>query len=330
MAGKFRAVKGLVLGLVVAALGLIALAEATQAGRWAERRGRKAQEVPPTALHQEQPRSRPQVEQPRPGPQVEQPRPQPQIARAGTGAAEAPSPEQVAAIARAQRCLAELGYYKGEIDGKRGRATWTAFWHFKHEHGLAGHSDLLAEPVQQKIAALCKSSEDDGGGRTRRSGSGREARPGAWRPSRTARLPPSRRRPTRRPCRRPAFASISIAWRRTSWLCCVALMASALRSRAANGLAWRRRKGFPRPSSTNCKRRAAWSGAARACPSPAISPSTTCGASNAPAMSSFARSRSGSCQNTERAPPRVSGPLCACASFIVPCRRRPKIPTQWR
>ena len=160
MAGKFRAVKGLVLGLVVAALGLTALAEATQAGRWAERRGRKAQEVPPTALHQEQPRSRPQVEQPRPGPQVEQPRPQPQIARAGTGAAEAPSPEQVAAIARAQRCLTELGYYKGEIDGKRGRATWTAFWHFKHEHGLAGHSDLLAEPVQQKIAALCKSSED--------------------------------------------------------------------------------------------------------------------------------------------------------------------------
>ena len=151
MAGTFRAVKGPVLGLVVAVLGLTALAEATQAGRWSERRGRKAQEVPPTALHQEQPRPRPQVEQPRP---------QPQVARAASGAAEAPSPEQVAAIARAQRCLAELGYYKGEIDGKRGRATWTAFWHFKHEHGLAGHSDLLAEPVQQKIAVLCKIPED--------------------------------------------------------------------------------------------------------------------------------------------------------------------------
>ena len=28
--------------------------------------------------------------------------------------------EQVQAIMRAQRCLTELGYYQGEVDGKRG------------------------------------------------------------------------------------------------------------------------------------------------------------------------------------------------------------------
>jgi hypothetical protein len=66
----------------------------------------------------------------------------------------------VAGIARTQRCWSELGYYKGEVDGKRGRATWSAFWHFKHEHGLAGQSDILAEPVQQKIAELCKTQQD--------------------------------------------------------------------------------------------------------------------------------------------------------------------------
>jgi hypothetical protein len=68
----------------------------------------------------------------------------------------APSPEEVEAIARAQACLIELGYYKGTIDGKRGKETWTAYWHFKHDHGLGGYSDLLAEAVQQKFASLCK------------------------------------------------------------------------------------------------------------------------------------------------------------------------------
>ncbi len=64
--------------------------------------------------------------------------------------------EQVQAISRAQRCLTELGYYKGPIDGKRGRETWTAYWNFKHDNGLAGQSDLLSERVQQKMASLCK------------------------------------------------------------------------------------------------------------------------------------------------------------------------------
>ena len=68
----------------------------------------------------------------------------------------APTPEQVAAIARAQSCLAQLGYYKGEVDGKRGKETWSAYWQFKHDHDLDAYSDLLAEPVQQKLAELCK------------------------------------------------------------------------------------------------------------------------------------------------------------------------------
>jgi Caspase domain len=67
--------------------------------------------------------------------------------------------EQVQAISRAQSCLTELGYYKGPIDGKRGKETWTAYWHFKHDHGLSGYSDLLAETVQQKFDSLCKGPE---------------------------------------------------------------------------------------------------------------------------------------------------------------------------
>src|SRR5262245_58244135 len=135
MAGKFRAGRGLILGLVVAALGLALAADVSEAGR-KERRARKAPEASTTTQEQE--------------------RPKPQAARGNSGPAEAPSPEQVAAISRAQRCLADLGYYKGEIDGKGGRATRSAFGNFKHEHGLAIQSELLAEPVQQKMAELCK------------------------------------------------------------------------------------------------------------------------------------------------------------------------------
>ncbi len=64
--------------------------------------------------------------------------------------------EQVQAIARAQRCLTELGYYTGEIDGKRGKATWTAYWLFKRDHDLKGYSDLTSPAVQKKMGELCK------------------------------------------------------------------------------------------------------------------------------------------------------------------------------
>lgn len=153
MAGKLGTGRGLVLGLIVAALGLTALVDVAHSG-WKDRRARKAQETSTAVPEQQRPQS--QAEPSRPRPEAEPQPAQAQIARAESTAAQAPSPEQVAGIARTQRCWSELGYYKGEVDGKRGRATWSAFWHFKHEHGLAGQSDILAEPVQQKIAELCK------------------------------------------------------------------------------------------------------------------------------------------------------------------------------
>ena len=57
---------------------------------------------------------------------------------------------------RVQRCYAKLGYYKGAIDGKASKETWTAHWYFKNEHGLKAYGDFLAAPVQRKIDALCK------------------------------------------------------------------------------------------------------------------------------------------------------------------------------
>jgi hypothetical protein len=80
-------------------------------------------------------------------------------ARSAPAPSAAPDDAQVQAISRVQSCLTELGYYKGPIDGKRGRETWTAYWNFKHEHGLAAYSDFLAAPVQQKFASLCKGPE---------------------------------------------------------------------------------------------------------------------------------------------------------------------------
>jgi Caspase domain len=153
MAAKFPAGRGLILGLLVAALGIALAADVSQAGR-KERRARKTQEAPAATQVEE----RPQAAQKRAKPEPEPPRPD--VARTDSNPAEAPSPEQVAAIARAQRCWAELGYYKAEIDGKRGRATRSAFSQFKREHGLGNESDILAEPVQQKIAELCKTQTD--------------------------------------------------------------------------------------------------------------------------------------------------------------------------
>src|SRR4029453_4508733 len=129
----------LILGLLVVALGLALVAAWSRAGR-KERRARKAPEASTATQEQE--------------------RPQPPVARTDNNSAETPSPEQVAAITRAQRCLADLRYYKGEVDGKRGKATWSAFWQFKRDHGLANQSDLLAGPVQQKSAELGKTQQD--------------------------------------------------------------------------------------------------------------------------------------------------------------------------
>lgn len=72
-----------------------------------------------------------------------------------------PTPEQVEAIAKAQKCLADLGYYEGAVDGKRGKLTWTAFWNFKQDHDLKAYSNLLAEPVLIKLDALCKQKAEE-------------------------------------------------------------------------------------------------------------------------------------------------------------------------
>ncbi|MEZ5827746.1 MAG: caspase family protein [Hyphomicrobiales bacterium] len=74
---------------------------------------------------------------------------------AGAAPAE-PRDKKAEAIARVQRCYAQLGYYKGPIDGKANEATWTAHWFFKNDHGLKAYGDFLAEPVQKKIDELCK------------------------------------------------------------------------------------------------------------------------------------------------------------------------------
>jgi len=59
-------------------------------------------------------------------------------------------------IAWTQRCFAQLGYYKGPIDGKANEDTWTAHWFFKNDHGLKSYGDFLAEPVQRVLHKLCK------------------------------------------------------------------------------------------------------------------------------------------------------------------------------
>ena len=138
MAGRLGTVQGLVFGLIFVAAGLAALSEASNAESRGERRARTAQGAPPIMAPAQ------------PGLRAE-----PARAGASPTTSEVLTPEQVEAIAHVQSCLAELGYYKGAIDGKRGRATWTAYWNFKHDHGLGGYSDLLAEPVRQKLDSLC-------------------------------------------------------------------------------------------------------------------------------------------------------------------------------
>ena len=62
-------------------------------------------------------------------------------------------------VAKSQRCFTALGFYAGPIDGRVSPETWTAYWYFKHAHGLKRHSDFLDEAVQTKIAAICQEPE---------------------------------------------------------------------------------------------------------------------------------------------------------------------------
>jgi hypothetical protein len=134
MAGRLGTVHGLIFGLIVVAAGSAALSRACNAESLRNRIAQAAAWVVSAPV--------------RPGPQA-------QAARAGFSAKETPTPEQVKAIAHVQTCLAELGYYKGPVDGKRGQETWTAYWNFKHDHGLGAYSDLLAEKVREKLDELC-------------------------------------------------------------------------------------------------------------------------------------------------------------------------------
>lgn len=139
MAGRL----GTVGGLVIVAAGIAAVAGASNAEPFSETWARMAQAAPPIF--------RPSVDR----------LAQAQPPRAGAPVGNAPTPEQVEAIAKSQQCLANLGYYKGTVDGKRGKETWTAFWNFKQQHDLKSYSDLLAEPVQQKLLALCKQKAEE-------------------------------------------------------------------------------------------------------------------------------------------------------------------------
>jgi len=136
MTWRLGAAQSLVLGLVLVAAGLAALVQVSIAEPWGERRTAAAPDQVAVA---------------------------PDAGAPGAGSSPPGSAglqeEQVRAIVRVQSCLTELGYYKGPIDGKRGRETWTAYWFFKNDHGLKGHSDLLADAVQQKVASLCKGPE---------------------------------------------------------------------------------------------------------------------------------------------------------------------------
>lgn len=137
MAGSLGTFRGLIFGLALVAAGLAGLPQASNAQTGDQRPAKTAQGASYVFSTPAQPT-----------PQIEP-------ARADSTAQQAPTPEQVKAIAHVQSCLAELGYYKGAIDGKRGRETWTAYWNFKHDYGLGSYSDLLAEKVRQKMDELC-------------------------------------------------------------------------------------------------------------------------------------------------------------------------------
>jgi hypothetical protein len=193
MAGRLGTVKGLVLGLVIVVSGLIALDWAAHAETRRERRAKTVQGAPPVVLPKVQPQPQTRPARMRDQAPISCGSNERWSAKRGAcicaknmkregGAciadepvtavrdpdavpppppSAAPTPEQVEVIARSQKCLAELGYYKGEVDGKRGKETWSAYWHFKHDHGLEGYSNLLDEPVQEKLAALCKQKAEE-------------------------------------------------------------------------------------------------------------------------------------------------------------------------
>ena len=159
MAGRSGTVQSLVLGLVIVVLGLIALSWASHAETRRERRANTAQGAPPVVLPKVQLQSQTRPARMRAGEPVTAVRDSAVVPPPPPSAP--PTPEQVEVIARSQKCLADLGYYKGLVDGKRGKQTWSAYWQFKHDHDLEGYSNLLDAPVQEKLTALCQQRAEE-------------------------------------------------------------------------------------------------------------------------------------------------------------------------
>jgi hypothetical protein len=353
MAGRLGTVKGLVLGLVIVVSGLIALSSASHAETWRERRAKTAQAAPPVVL--------PKVQsQPQTGPaRIRDRAPascgsnerwsakrgacvcaknmkregdacvadEPVTAVRDPDAvpppppSAAPTPEQVDAIARSQKCLAELGYYKGEVDGKRGKATWSAYWHFKHDHGLESYSNLLDQPVQEKLAALCRQKAEEA--------------------ARAAILADPLYQPEGDEAvavAEPDTASDDVALAapetggeeapapepkaRLDLDCLPETLIAVLRRAHGLGVEVKtcERACLPTPkglAQTQLDQLQVDSGVVwcRAC---------------VQAMSRYAPHRGGRCRATAKASPTASDPICGCASFTARCRRHRKIPRRWR
>ena len=146
MVGRKQGARGLFLGLALA-VGCLPAVPSISAAEPQDTISRTAQNLAPAVISPGQPSV------------ASQPALQSAVLAPEAGSSIAPSalpPEQIEAIMRTQSCLAQLGFYQGEIDGKRGSGTWTAYWHFKKQHGLKAYSDFLAKAVQTKLAALCK------------------------------------------------------------------------------------------------------------------------------------------------------------------------------
>lgn len=144
MAGRSEGARGLVLGLALAAAPLTAFPQIAAA---------EPQNRPPAQLAQT---VAPAVNAPSEPGVASQPTVQSAVLAPEASPPSGLPPEQIEAIMRTQSCLAQLGFYQGPIDGKRGADTWTAYWHFKKKHGLKSQSDFLTKAVQAKLAALCK------------------------------------------------------------------------------------------------------------------------------------------------------------------------------
>jgi hypothetical protein len=191
MAGRLGTAQSLVLGLIVVVLGLVALSWASNAETRRERRANAAQGVPSVVLPKVQLQTRPaRMRETAPASCGSNERwsakrgacicakglkreggecvaDEPITAVRDSNVvpppppSAAPTPEQVEIISRSQKCLADLGYYTGEVDGKRGKQTWSAYWHFKHDHDLESYSNLLDAPVQEKLAVLCQQKAEE-------------------------------------------------------------------------------------------------------------------------------------------------------------------------